>query len=96
MLSRKHKRWIVSIVFIMLLLAAYGGITIWIDPPISYYGHWIRQHELRERQITPVTCVQLHITGWYRLVAQVFPAPSSFICFDTDAEARRWMLINNR
>ena len=92
---RQRKWWLRGSAILLIALAMCGEIAIWMDPPVSYYGQWVRQHELFERQITPVTCVQLHISAWYRLVARIFPAPSSFICFDTDAEARRWMLVNN-
>ena len=93
-MMRKRKWGLAAAALLVIALAVCGGITIWMDPPVQYYGQWIRQHDLFERQINPVMCVQLNISDWYRRVARVFPAPSSFICFNTDAEARLWMQQN--
>jgi hypothetical protein len=94
LIVRKFKRWIIILACVGMVLAGYAGVTVWLDPPVEYYGQWMRQHELYEQVKIPTFCVQNPVTDWYRQLARIFPAPSSFICFNSDAEARLWMQQN--
>ncbi len=88
---RKGKWWIIGIACVAIVAGGYFGVTLWFDPPVLYYSQWIGRNELFEQVNNSTFCVQNPVTGWYRQLARVFPTPSSFICFNTDAEARRWM-----
>jgi hypothetical protein len=91
---RKRRWWLAVLTFILTVMAVSAGIAIWTDPPIEYYGRWMWQHELHQQVTHSIFCVANSVTDWYRQLARIVPAPSTFICVNTDSEARLWMSQN--
>ena len=93
---RTRQRVIVSI--LLLGVAAFAGVAFWINPPVEYYGDCMWMSDLRTRRETQPNagnhCAQQPLTRFYRALAAAFPAPSIFICFDSQAETYAWVREN--
>lgn len=93
-MPRQHKRWLIGLGALALVLCLAGGIAFWVNPPVEYYGKWMWNSELQAQTGGRFTCVQNPLTRWYELIIQRLPAPAIFICFNTNSEAMNWMLAH--